>query len=133
MTWCPCPYRNSLITSLRARKNGCFGKTATATSTAIGKPMGIVSAAATLRVPRPAGGELVQARDEKRLPSLLEIQQWPREIIEICRVEDLNAGIMVASERCLIARATSPYGIVVIVEPNTKVIDLHGVDFSAGR
>ena len=95
-------------------------------------PMGVVSAAAAC-VPRPAGGGLVQAREPKRRCWLLKIQQWPRVIGEISRVEDLNAGSMVASERRHIARAASLYGIFRIIEPNTKVIDLHGVDLSAGR
>ena len=73
-----------------------------------------------------------------RLPELsllfgAEVEQRTRVIGEISRVEDLNAGIMVASERRLIARAASLYGIVKIIEPNTKVIDLHGIDLGAGR
>ncbi|MGI8570661.1 MAG: hypothetical protein ACR2KT_17245 [Methylocella sp.] len=54
-------------------------------------------------------------------------------IREISCVEDLNAGIMVARERPLIARAASLHGIVRTIEPNTKVIDLHGIDLSASR
>ena len=53
-------------------------------------------------------------------------------ITENSRVEDLGAGIVVTSERrrfdIFAARLD---GIFRIIEPNTKVIDLHGADLSA--
>jgi hypothetical protein len=83
-------------------------------------------------IPRPAGGGLVWARDQKRLPGLFKIEQWPLVIRESSRVKDLNAGIMFAIERRMIARAASLHGIIRIVKPKTEVIDLDGINLSAG-
>ena len=75
---------------------------------------------------------MVWARDQKRLPGLFKIEQWPLVIRESSRVEDLNAGIMFAIERRMIARAASLHGIIRIVKPKTEVIDLDGINLSAG-
>jgi hypothetical protein len=53
-------------------------------------------------------------------------------ILKGSRVENLNAGVMLAIEGRMISRAASLLGVIRIVEPKTEVIELDGINLSAG-
>src|SRR5262252_6904590 len=63
------------------------------------------------------------------LPELLllwDVDQRTLVIGECCRVEDLDAGVVVAGKRRCGTRTAGLHGIVRRIEPNPEVINLHG-------
>ena len=60
------------------------------------------------------------------LTLLWDVDQRTRVIGECCRVEDLDAGVVVAGECRCGTRTACLHGIVRRIEPNPEVINLHG-------
>src|SRR5215467_9061275 len=60
------------------------------------------------------------------LTKLLDVEQWTLVIRERCRVEDLDAGVVVAGKRRCGTRTACLDGIPRRIEPNPEVIKLHG-------
>ena len=56
---------------------------------------------------------------------LWDVEQRTLVIGECCRVEDLDAGVVVAGKRRCGTRTACRYGIVRRIEPNPEVINLH--------
>ena len=61
-----------------------------------------------------------------QLTLLLDVEQRSLVIGERCRVEDLDAGVVVAGKRRCGARTTCLHGILRRIEPNPEMIKLHG-------
>src|SRR5215469_11405930 len=60
------------------------------------------------------------------LTMLLDVEQRTLVIGECCRVEDLDAGVVVAGKRRCRTRTACLHGILRRIEPNPEVIKLHG-------
>ena len=68
------------------------------------------------------------------LYSLWDVEQRTRVIGEGCRVEHLDAGVVVAGKRRCGTRTACLHGIVRRIEPNPEVINLHGaISYRARR
>ena len=59
------------------------------------------------------------------LTPLLDVEQWTLVIGECCRVEDLDARVVVAGKRRCGSRTACLHGILRRIEPNPEVIKLH--------
>src|SRR5215469_456989 len=60
------------------------------------------------------------------LTLLWNVDQRTRVIGVCCRVEDLDAGVVVAGKCRCVTRTACLHGIVRRIEPNPEVINLHG-------
>ena len=70
----------------------------------------------------------------RHLPTLLwDVEQWALVVREACRVENLDAGVVIAGKSRCGTRTACLHGIFRCIEPNTEMIELHGpISYRAG-
>jgi len=65
--------------------------------------------------------------------SRAQVDQWSLIIREVRRIQDLNAGIVLAVERCHCVGAAVVRCVLRRVEPKPQMVGLHGVGFRIFR